>query len=132
MEMCSQCTIKSTSERLKVRTAQTLNRCETLGATEADIARTRATPEQMRRWQSRGYYEETGNRRERLGAREVDIIGRTRATEKQMGTLVPRDYYYEETRQADFGRTRETEEQMRTLVPRDFYYEERGRSRRRR
>ena len=94
VEMCTQCKIRSTKSHLKARTAQTLNRCEMLGATEADIARTRATPEQLRMWQPRGsHYEETGNRPERFDAREADIIARSRATEKQMGTLVPRDSY---------------------------------------
>ena len=85
--------------------AEILNRCERLGATEADIRRTRATEEQMRTWVPRSScYEERGRSQyESLGATEADI-GRTRATEEQTRTLVPRDYYYEERGRAQWRR----------------------------
>ena len=104
VEMCTQCTIRRETSRLMARKADTLNRCERLGATEADIRGTRATEEQMRSWAPRGsYYGETGNRRERSGAMGADI-GRTRPTEEQMGTLVPRDFYYEERGRSQWRR----------------------------
>ncbi|CAF9922795.1 MAG: hypothetical protein HETSPECPRED_005152 [Heterodermia speciosa] len=59
---CARCTIERESARLMASTAETWNRCERLGATEADMARIRPTEEQMRTWNGRGFEEESRGR----------------------------------------------------------------------